>query len=325
MWKQKIIAIWSKYFLKNWQPDFEELSPCISPDILYFFTVDKDSSYCISWNTTYSELLALNLGHLETDINHVQFYYFDIPIIVGHIKFNHAKILWNSTSLESPIQHYIVDIREGVRYIDTYSKLAGMLSKYETYAQKITDNMVMDEDSFNLCIKDIFYVLNYSISDRCTRLDIYNKRDYAYPILLDSNYQHQGTVSKIHYMSYGLKIEQYHHYYDYCIKPVPSFITALLEYDEDNILWIDNINKVIGFKGDKSCLVLPNKIESIQIDNLRPAKGWGGFWMEIRIAGFKNSIRIYQVLDVNQLDKHVDDFSAFFGINVVINDRGYDC
>ena len=185
--------------------------------------------------------------------------------------------------------------------------------------------MVMDEDSFNLCIKDIFYVLNYSIPDRCTRLDIYNKRDYAYPILLDSNYQHQGTVSKIHYMSYGLKIEQYHHYYDYCIKPVPSFITALLEYDEDNILWIDNINKVIGFKGDKSCLVLPNKIESIQIDNLRPAKGWGGCWMEIRIAGFKNSIRIYQVLDVNQLDKHVDDFSAFFGVDVVINDRGYDC
>ena len=126
-------------------------------------------------------------------------------------------------------------------------------------------------------------------------------------------------------MSYGLKIEQYHHYYDYCIKPVPSFITALLEYDEDNILWIDNINKVIGFKGDKSCLVLPNKIESIQIDNLLPAKGWGGCWMEIRIAGFKNSIRIYQVLDVNQLDKHVDDFSAFFGNNVVINDRGYDC
>ena len=115
MWKQKIIAIWTKCFLKiskSWQPDFEELSSYISPDILYFFTVDKNSSYCISWNTTYSELLALNLGHLEIDINGVQFYHFDIPIIAGHIKFNHAKILWNSTSLASPIQHYIVDIRE---------------------------------------------------------------------------------------------------------------------------------------------------------------------------------------------------------------------
>ena len=251
--------------------------------------------------------------------------HFDIPIIVGHIKFNHAKVLWNSTSLTSPIQHYIIDIRDGVRHTDTYSKLAGMLSKYETYAQKITDNKVMDKDSFNLSIEDIFYAINYSIPDRCTRLNIYNKRDYAYPILLDSNYQHQGTVSKIHYMYYGLKIEQYHHYYDYCIKPVPSFVTALLEYDEDNIVWIDNVNKVIGFKGDNFCLILPNKIESIQIDNLRPAKGGGGCWMQIKIEGFKNSIRIYQVLNVNQLDKHADDFSAFFGVDVVINDRGYDC
>ena len=187
MWKQKIIAIWSKCFLKiskNCQPDFEELSPYISPDILYFFTVDKNSAYCISWNTTYSELLALNLGYLETDINGVEFYNFDVPIIVGHIKFSHAKILWNSTSLASPIQNYIVDIRDGLRHRNSYSKLAGMLSKYETYAQKITDNTVVDEDSFSLCIKDIFYVLNYSISDRYTRLDIYNKRDYAYPILL---------------------------------------------------------------------------------------------------------------------------------------------
>ena len=195
MRKQKIMAIWSKCFLKiskSWQPEFEELSPYISPDILYFFTVDADSSYCISWNTTYSELLTLNLGYLETDINGVQFYHFDIPIIVGHIKFNHAKVLWNSTSLTSPIQHYIIDIK-------------------------------------------------------------------------------------------------------------------------------------IGFKGNDFCLILPNKIESIQIDNLRPAKGWGGCWMQIKIEGFKNSIRIYQVLDVNQLDKHVDDFSAFFGVDVVINDRGYDC
>ena len=328
MWKQKIIAIWSKCFLKiskSWQPDFEELSPYISPDILYFFTVDKSSSYCISWNTTYSELLALNLGHLETDINDVQFYYFDIPIIVGHIKFNHAKILWNSTSLASPIQHYIVDIRDGIRHTDTYSRLLGILSKYETYAQKITDNTIMDEGSFNLSVKDIFYALNYSIPDKCTRLDIYNKRDYAYPILLDSNYQHQGTVSKIHYMSYGLKIEQYHHYYDYCIKPVPSFVTALLKYDEDNIIWIDSVNEVIGFKGDNFCLILPNKIESIQIDNLHPAKGWGGCWMQIKIEGFKSSIRIYQVIDVNQLNKYADIFSEFFAVDVVINDRGYDC
>ena len=34
MWKQKIIARWSKYFLKSRQPDFEELSPYISPDIV---------------------------------------------------------------------------------------------------------------------------------------------------------------------------------------------------------------------------------------------------------------------------------------------------
>lgn len=322
------MVIWSKCFLKiskSWQPEFEALSPYISPDILYFFTVEKDSSYCISWNATYSELLALNLGYLETDINGVQFYHFDIPIIVGHIKFNHAKVLWNSTSLTSPIQHYIIDIKDGVRHTDTYSKLAVMLSKYETYAKKTTDKQVMGEDSFNLRIEDIFYALNYSIPNRCTRLDIYNKRDYAYPILLDSNYQHQNTVSKIHYMHYGLKIEQYHHYYDYCIKPVPSFVTALLEYDEDNIVWIDNINEVIGFKGNDFCLILPNKIESIQINNLRPAKGWGGCWMQIKIEGFKDSIRIYQVLDVNQLDKHVDDFSAFFGVDVVINDRGYDC
>ena len=328
MWKQKIMVIWSKCFLKiskSWQPDFEALSPYVSPDILYFFTVDADSSYCISWNATYSELLALNLGYLETDINGVQFYHFDIPIIVGHIKFNHAKVLWNSSSLASPIQHYIIDIKDGVRHTDTYSKLAVMLSKYETYAQKTTDKQVMGEDSFNLRIEDIFYALNYSIPNRCTRLDIYNKRDYAYPILLDSNYQHQGTVSKIHYMHYGLKIEQYNHYYDYCVKPVPSFVTALLEYDEDNIVWIDNVNKVIGFKGDNFCLILPNKIESIQIDNLRPAKGGGGCWMQIKIEGFKNSIRIYQVLNVNQLDKHADDFSAFFGVDVVINDRGYDC
>ena len=322
------MAIWTKYFLKiskSWQPDFKELSPYISPDILYFFTVDTDPVYNVSWNTTYSELLALNLGHLETDINGVEFYHFDIPIIVGHIKFKHAKLLWNSASLASPIQHYIVDIRDRVRHTDTYSKLVGMLSKYETYAQKITDNEVVNKDSFNLRVKDIFYALTYSIPDRYTRLDIYNKRDYAYPILLDSNYQHQGTVSKFHYMSYGLKIEQYHHYYDYCIKPVPSFVTALLKYDEDNIVWIDNINEVIGFKGDNSCLILPNKIESIQIDNLRPAKGGGGCWMQIKIEGFKNSIRIYQVLDVNQLNKHADDFSNFFGVDVVINDRGYDC
>lgn len=328
MLKQKIIAIWSKICLniiKSWQPDFKELSPYISLDIMYFLTVDIDSLYCISWNTTYSELLARNLGHLETDINGVQFYHFDVPIIVGHIKFNHAKILWNSTSLTSPIQHYIIDIKDGVRHTDTYSKLEGMLSKYETYAQKTTDNKVMGKDSFNLRIEDIFYALNHSIPNRCTRLDIYNKRDYDYSILLDDNYQHQGSVSKIHYMGYGLKIEQYHHYYDYCIKPVPSFVTALLKYDEDNIVWIDNVNKVIGFKGDDFCLILPNKVKSIQIDNLHPAKGGGGCWMQISIEGFKNSIRIYQILNVNALDEYADDFSEFFEIDVVINDRGYDC
>ena len=325
MWHKRIMAMFSNIFLKmfqGWQVGFKELLPYASPDIMYFFTVNTDTPNRISWNTTYSELLKLNLGYLETDANDVQHYYFDAAIIIGGIKFNSAKIIWQPRSLTLPIQHYIIEIKDSVIRTDIYSKLVVILQKYETYGQNCNSE---ESGVFNLCIKDIHYNLTYSIPNRCTLLNVYNRRDYDYPVLLGSNYQHEGSVSKIHYMSYGLKIEQDDSYYDYCVKPVPNFLTALLEYDEDNVVWIDKINEIIGFKGNNLCLILPNKIKSIQIDNLYPAKGGGGCWMHISIEGFKNSIRIYKILNVNTLDRYADDFSKFFGIEVIINDRGYDC
>ena len=311
---------------QRWNPDFKKVLPYPSADIMYGFSVDSNIVSEISWNTTYTDLLGMNLGQVITATNGIETYHFAYPVIIGSIKFYHLKITWDLAALNSPIKHYFIDINDSHRATHIFSQLVSSLTEYEAYAEKpIYLNSSGNPLLFTITIKDIIIKLTCCVPDKSISLEFINQRDYAYPILLSSHYQHQGVVSRFYHLGQGLKVARDLSYYDYCVKPVPSFVISACGEYEDNIVWIDELNQVIGFKGKQHCLIIPKNISRVRVDNLRPAKGIGGSWLYINIRGFKEDISPYSYQYPFTFDPYAKGLANFLGVEVDINDLGGDC
>lgn len=209
------------------------------------------------------------------------------------------------------------------------SSLCSLFTEYDAYAESpIHLNNICPPDSasspkFRLIIKDIAIQLTRCDLDKSTRLEIINQRRYAYPILL--NHHDHGVVSHHYHLVQGLEVACELGYYDYCVKAIPNFITSACTHYEDNIVWIDKSNQIVGFKGKHHCLIVPNRIKKIRIDNLRPAKGLGGSWLYLSVEGFKEEICPYVYQYPFTYDRYAEGLADFLGIDIQVNNLGGDC
>ncbi|MDO5768849.1 MAG: hypothetical protein Q4P13_05035 [Psychrobacter sp.] len=307
------------------QPDFKKVLSYPSADISYGFKVESNPVSDISWNITYSQLLAMNIGQVISGVTDNKIYQFAYPVIIGRIKFNHLKITWDLKTLDFPVKHYFIDIDDSRAAIDSFSQLRLLFTEDDSYSESSAYITSVDSPLYSITTKDILFKLTRCASTKSTRLEIINQHHYAHPILLANHYCNYGAVSHLYHLGQDLEVACELGYYDYCVKSVPSFVTSACTQDEDNIVWIDEINQIVGFKGSHHCLIIPNKIEKIRIDNLRPAKGIGGSWLYLSIEGFKEEICPYVYQYPFTYNRYAEGLADFLGIDIEVNDLGGDC
>ena len=98
-----------------------------------------------------------------------------------------------------------------------------------------------------------------------------------------------------------------------------------LSIDKKTAIWIDEINKLIGFSNKKRSLILPvAEIINFEITNILPAKGSGGSYLSVNLKNEKYNLDL-SISAPKDFDKYANDIFKTTGIQVTFSPEFYDC
>lgn len=252
---------------------------------------------------------------------------FKYPIRIGNIILNNFNSYFDNSRTDVPILNFYADCfdLEGTdkSYIDLKTILVKDLnvnkevSNYERSDQKYL-NFNANDMNLSICYT---YDSDWQFNSGYTSLTIKNKRLYP-DFLVYKNYEAKITISDYLILEGNIGISG-----DYKrnrrVKRRPQKIIE--KFDNQTLIWIDDVNFKIGFSSSNFSHVFDSKdIKSFFIQNILPAKGGGGSYLELLLEDQQYNYSIFTEC-CYFFDKYSERIMKLTNKEVNFGQEYYDC
>jgi len=314
--------IWRKHYV----PTFEILN---SKNIDYHlgFEIQSPSKQFISWDTTYEELEKNKNTLFKKSPYGQKLLKFNAPVRIGNILLKDFSAYFDTDRNDVPVLNYYTHCFNNIANDESYMQLKKVLNRDLTSGKINNGYERADQKNINFNLKGMHLSICYTydsdwfFNGGYTSLSIENKREY--PALLDNKtYEELMVISRFLLFKGNVKM-----FGDYRknknIKNRPEKIK--LQFKDNTIIWVDDKNKKIGFSSNNIAELFDiDEINSFCIQNILPAKGSGGAYLEIITNTKKYNYPIFNEA-CNFFDKYTLRIEEITGKKVAFGKECYDC
>ena len=313
--------IWRKKNLQNYSliPDGN------FSDYAAGFEIQSPRKTFIKWDTKFSDLHKSEDIFYEIGKYHQLLTKFKFPVRIGNIIFYDLCIFDNEREDVAAMHFYsqcfnnesndgsYFDIR------DLFIKDFAVKDRELVYERK--DQTCYYFNAKGMAINLVYtYDSDYAYDGGYTSFEVKNEREYP-ELLIDTDYEQNGQVSD--YLLIDEKIDASANY-KFNNKVKLKFSKLNPGAINKPIIWIDSKNDKIGFADKKHYQVFKRSdITGLIIQNILPAKGGGGGYLNLSIKGKNYSTILTGKCFV--FDKYADLISKLIGKSVEIGPEMYDC
>ena len=316
--------IWIKPEKKNYQildADFDDLDEG--------FEVLSNPPKFISWDTTYDEMLTLNVGEISKGSFDLDYFKFNNPVRIGRLVVDELEYYADNVRGDMAVEGYFATLHDDGLTDKSYHELRAYLkAETETSEEELEEqgheredqkylNFYEDEIGFSICYT---YAIEGSYDDGATSFSITNYRDYE-GLLENENYDSAIELSEIVELSKLYEINE-NYRKNKNVKSIPKIIEQ--DYAENSIIWLDKKNSKIGFSGEGVALIYnTSEIEKVVVQNVLPAKGGGYSYLELLLIN-DQKVTVYYA-EQNDFDDIVDVLETKFKLKVEVPEPYYNC
>jgi len=274
-----IKSIWRRKHPKNYS-----IIDANHDDYNQGFEIQSQPKAFISWEITYQELEQNAHIYFESSAYGQKLLKFKYPVRIGHIIFNDLQAYYDNKRSDVPVLYF---------YSNCYNDSGNDGSYYDLKQVLVRDVMCGDEpkgyerdDQKNLFfdLKGMALSICYTYDSRYqydggnTSVIIQNQREYP-ELLTDKIYDGRIVISDALVLEGDLAVSK-----DY--KKNKRIIYRPLAITEtfktQAVIWVDTVNDKIGFSAHGYAeLFNLTEIASFSIQNMLPARGSGGAYLEV--------------------------------------------
>ncbi|WP_313385866.1 hypothetical protein [Chishuiella sp.] len=267
------IKIWSKKMPQNYQLLDEYLN-----DGYFGYEVYTEPKEMVSWDTTYKQLEASSFIETHYESYGTKYLRFNYPVRIEGVLIDQLEVYADNIIPDRPVQEFFVNLYNETNTDNSYKELRELwidttadISKYgyERNDQCYLQFVLAKGIEASICYT---YDDEYGYDDGSTSFHIYNKREYNYFL---ENKEYEEIIEVSDFISFNKVLDLNIKYIDNdAVKNVPLKVQKLLKNKSG--IWIDSVNKKIGFVGIDTALILDiDKISHFVFQNVLPAKGAG--------------------------------------------------
>jgi hypothetical protein len=291
------------------------------------FEIQSPQKRFISWDTTCEELEKNNDVIFEKSPYGHKISKFNYPVRIGNIILKDFSSYFDSGRTDVPVLQFYTQCFDRFGTDGSYNDLKRVLENdigldenkndYERTDQK---NINFDLNGMNLSIS-YTYDSDWQFNCGYTSLFIENKRNYP-ELLIDKDYESKVIISKFLILDGKIGFSD-----DYKrsrkVKRRQQIITD--QFQAQCVIWTDEVNNKIGFSSGEFSQVYDNEeIESFCIQNVLPAKGRGGGYLEIVLKNQKYKYAIFSE-DCHFFDKYADNLRSLTNKDLTFGQEYHDC
>ena len=314
--------IWRKHYV----PTFKILTSN-NNDYNLGFEIQSTPKQFISWDTTYEELEKNKNTLFEKSPYGQKLLKFNAPVRIGNILLKDFGAYFDNDRADVPVLHYYTHCFNNIATDESYLQLKKVLNKDLTSSKMNTGYERADQKNINFNLKGMHLSICYTydsdwlFNGGYTSLSIENKREYP-SLLHNESYEELMVISDFLLFKGNIKMSG-----DYRknknIKNRPEKIN--LQFKDNTIIWVDNKNKKIGFSSNHIAELFDiDEINSFCIQNILPAKGSGGAYLELITDTKKYNYPIFYEA-CNFFDTYALTIEKITGKKVVFGKEYYDC
>lgn len=295
-------------------------------DYVKGFEVLSTPPVFISWDTTYEELLKLNIGHLYQSEFETSYFRFDYPIRIGSLMIDILEFYYDTNERQNMgVQSYFTTLYAESNTDKSYYDLRKLwLDQIPTaiddagYERDDQKYLTFDLGGISLSIC-YTYDVESQYDDGGTSLMINNHRDYANAILSDKLALDPQTTQILQLKTLlGFQPDYRNNAH---VIGLPLLLGENGKHQQAAWLADDN---TFGFTGDQYAILFDREdVHKIIIQNVLPAKGGGYVELSVWLKS-ENLITIYYG-EQGALDEYVQPLQELLGVEVETPEPYYNC
>ncbi|WP_434036052.1 hypothetical protein [Formosa sp. 4Alg 33] len=248
------------------------------------FEIQSQPKQFISWEITYRELENHQYIYFETSPYGQKLLKFKYPVRIGNVIFNDLQAYFDNKRTDVPVLYFYSDCYNDMGNDGSYYDLKHVLTcdlmgdealnGYERDDQK---NLIFDLKGIALSIC-YTYDSRYLFDAGNTAVTIQNHREYP-ELLTDKEYEARIDISEALPLQGDLEVSK-----DYMKNERITYRPRAVSerFMDQPVIWTDVKNDKIGFSAHGYAeLFNLDEIESFSIQNMLPAKGSGGAYLEV--------------------------------------------
>lgn len=312
-------------YRKNRNANFQILTNQIHEDYHLGFEILSPKPEFISWDLTFKAIEKNENLKIEISDYDQKMFVFKYPVRIGNIILEKLMFFDTICRKDVPVLRFYSDCYSDNSSDESILNLRKILSRNLEECEPCWERS--DSKNYNFNANGInfgmyyWYDSDFGYNSGYTSFTIENYRDF--PILLiDLEYENKISVDEFLVFE-----EDFSNIGNYKTNPnvkrIPEKIIDL--FSNKSGIWIDDLNNKIGFvdKNQSQCFDLSN-IKNISIQNVAPAKGGGGCYLELHLNDDKSSFSILEG-NYKELDKYANQIQKITDKTLVFNEEYHDC
>lgn len=312
-------------YRKNRNANFQILTNQIHEDYHLGFEILSPKPEFISWDLTFESLEKNENLKIEISDYDQKMFVFNYPVRIGNIILEKLMFFDTNFRKDIPVLRFNSDCYSDNSSDESILNLRKILSKNLKECKPCWERS--DSKNYNFNANGInfgmyyWYDSDYGYNSGYTSFTIENYRDFP-NLLIDLDYENKISVDEFIVFE-----ENFTSIGNYKTNPnVKRIPKRIIEISKNKpIIWIDNLNKKIGFADKKQSQIFEIKsIKNISIQNIVAAKGGGGSYLELHFNNDKSSISIFEG-NYKELDKLAIKIQELTNKTVVFNAEYFDC
>ncbi len=305
--------------------NFQILSNQNYEDYHLGFEIQSAEPEFISWDVTFAELEKNENLNIEISNYDQKMFVFKYPIRIGNIILENFMFYETIFRKDIPVLSFNSDCYDDQSSDKSFYDLKHFLSKNLKKIEPFWERDDSNNCTFNANGMHFgmyyWYDSDYAFNSGYTSFRVENCKDYL-ELLIDLEYENKISIDK-----YLIFKENFRNNSNYKTNPnvkrIPEKISDL--FSNKSGIWIDNSNRKIGFadKNQSQTFDLEN-LKSIAIQNVAPAKGGGGCYLELNFQNEKSSFSIFEG-NYKELDKYAIRIEEITNKKVTFSEEYNDC
>ena len=312
-------------YRKKRNANFRTLSNQNHKDYELGFEILSPKPEFISWDLTFETLAKNENLKIEISDYEQKMFVFKFPVRIGNIILEKLMFFDTTFRKDVPVLRFTSDCYSDNSSDESILNLRQILSKNLKECEPFWERN--DSKNYNFNANGInfgmyyWYDSDYAYNSGYTSFTIENHRDFR-DLLIDLEYENKISVDKFLVFE-----EDFSSNGNYKTNPIVKRIPKRIIKISKNkpIIWIDKLNKKIGFADKKQSQIFEiESIKNIAIQNVVPAKGGGGSYLDLHFNNDKSTVSIFEG-NYKQLDKHANKIQELTDKTVVFNAEYNDC